>query len=1490
MLKKIFTLVLVFIFTLVNGCFPTNKNTVNTNNKIIENQKENKSFGTKADTSVVIPTKKVQNSLPKIIKKSKDLPILRSKKHTFPQNKALDFQGLNYKPIVRETLFHKALTPAEIKAKRKEALQAFIKLEREKYKKLRQELRAKQKQDLLMEMQSFKEMLKFFEKGSPEYLELIQEQIAEREKLIAQFKDDRKALKAQYQKELVEFKNLLNNVLPTPTPKPQNTFNTKFLGINDCGNFQGFCDWWDTTIEGKTSNKPPETTDYEYSLESYLTNAYLPKDYDNDEEVPDTDQEKPAELGDMPDPENEALWQEVKKMNLPDLPSCRGPIIGLTNHLNPNGVTIIDLGLSVSNCSPVDNIVIKGKSTDPAYCNDIFSYEMKLSGAYSVSFQPPDEAQAPGNYELNVTFNMTNGKSYSQVLTYEILAKNADLSNKLKVNFLDMIKNIDDPFSNPSPTTISSNNIGFHIINKTGQYLDVKLLDSQNNAVFWGKCLSISEGDIIFDKTKIPTGQYRLLTYLSTNQSVSREYIFNVVNNPIKAWVFSRKSLGDNFFSVNSSINTSTFEINNFSNNPNIQLPNSLFSETIPKLPTIDSENCTRDSLVNLYKTLFTNNNNILINKSIFKELSFVLNKDSTNNIFDSNTSVSCLPEKRDRDNPNSTSILGIVIDTTFTTNKNLEVDAEVLLKNEKGDLFLPVNYDLGSNSKKVISNNTFKIHLGTIDYFAFVFKDSYYDNPSVFTLPEGKYTVEIALKPPYQGVFQNSFAYKDKTFLSLKNKSIIDIRYNDSCYNNDCIKPNNFLCNSLPFLCSCLETNTIPYTKSDTTVTQNNTISINPILNPTPSPIPTPVPIPSSQNQISTPDENCKAHLDKLAIAIDNVSISTTLATNALSTAIDFNKNIDIKNSSLNLLQNTFSIKGTIDTTAQNIFDTAIRELNRTSIKLNEQSNYFEIAKGKIDQYILGENVAVNNTQITSTTNITDLINKLNTDFQNKKTNGNITEGFAILSDEVNLYKTLLDKMLNRTFVSDSQTVSQLKTLSINIGTQNDTLRQNVQNQNNNACTNILIYEFPIISTNEAEDNKFISEVTNTFKLAHDYAISQTFKTASFGNSPNINTYLSYFKIKANKNIQQPSKVFEHGIGQVVPMKHLVIAENLSKFTETGTISGELTIQQEGIAFNKTVASRGFTRSVTLAPAEISDIIIQGGDTLRWFGRDEKTTSYIPIDINSSPVLGPYLADVGNYACIVNRNATQVTPYFHYVDRGFVNYNESHFKVVSKYSDYVNNGVPKEPRMDHIKERHKIDYLSEKQAIDFENLFLAFAEKAKEICSRRTTDASKDKALLIEYNTMRGKMVNDNGGYNTTRNPIIPKSENCFELGTSNDTIYKWVKSIANLEFNSDIWYESNSTWSKFLTGNADPKAVIKGTRDGVTIFTRLDNPTYGGLGTISTAFPDKNTNLTGEQKKEKVIRYYIDLISDGNFEITQEYLKNYTPHTSKLRGLLNK
>ena len=60
-----------------------------------------------------------------------------------------------------------------------------------------------------------------------------------------------------------------------------------------------------------------------------------------------------------------------------------------------------------------------------------------------------------------------------------------------------------------------------------------------------------------------------------------------------------------------------------------------------------------------------------------------------------------------------------------------------------------------------------------------------------------------------------------------------------------------------------------------------------------------------------------------------------------------------------------------------------------------------------------------------------------------------------------------------------------------------------------------------------------------------------------------------------------------------------------------------------------------------------------------------------------------------------------------------------------------------------------------------------------------------------------------------------------------------------------------------------------------------------FGGNGTISTAYPLKNTSISQAQRREIVFQYYLKLVSDGTFQVNTTYLSNYTPHTTRLLPL---
>ncbi|MEK7434248.1 MAG: hypothetical protein AABZ74_14045 [Cyanobacteriota bacterium] len=562
MIKKIFTLFLVFNLILVSSCVPTNKSTINNNNN-----NNNNTFKTKADVpAVLIPTKMDESFLPKILKKSANIPIQRSINTTYPHNQKLEFQGLSYKPMKRKQYFHKALTTKEIKEKRKEALNVFKKLKKEEYKKLRLEMKVTQKNTFVLEMQRFKDLLKYFEKGSSEYLEIVQEQITERENLIAENRSGRQALYAQYKKELVEFKQLLNDILPIPVPTPRagNNFNTKFLGIQDCGVFQGFCDWWDEKVEGKIGNKPAENTDYNYYPEEDPNTTpdpnynYIPTPPANGEKIPDTTS---TVTNDTSDPESETLWTIAKNMNYQDnQPHCTGPVIGYTAKKQINGLIAYQISLNISNqdqtCSDVDTIVFNDKSTDTQYCNDDFSYGFELSNvgtSFSFYYEPPAQGQRAGNYEMNVSFKMKNGKTYTEKIPHQIFGTGADVLANLGLYYLEPKSVI--PHSQGTSNDINFNsNIGFHIVNTTGNYVDMALVDLTGKEIFLGKCLTIKEGDIVFDKNNLPKGDYVFSVAMSNKKTEYRSAPFHIEPGkiiPISTFFLSKDTKSENIDDIN---------------------------------------------------------------------------------------------------------------------------------------------------------------------------------------------------------------------------------------------------------------------------------------------------------------------------------------------------------------------------------------------------------------------------------------------------------------------------------------------------------------------------------------------------------------------------------------------------------------------------------------------------------------------------------------------------------------------------------------------------------------------------------------------------------------------------------------------------------------------------------------------------------------------------------------------------------------------------
>lgn len=430
-----------------------------------------------------------------------------------------------------------------------------------------------------------------------------------------------------------------------------------------------------------------------------------------------------------------------------------------------------------------------------------------------------------------------------------------------------------------------------------------------------------------------------------------------------------------------------------------------------------------------------------------------------------------------------------------------------------------------------------------------------------------------------------------------------------------------------------------------------------------------------------------------------------------------------------------------------------------------------------------------------------------------------------------------------------------------------------------------VIALNYSIVSTTESEkdDDRMIANLENSLDNADRYAMNG-FSVASFGIKANkgkfnINEYINRFTDKFNTFLYAHEGKILKKYNQIkdkqVFIKHIVYIHNFSKETKEGSISGE--IEMKNIS-SRRYARRFFGWSGVIAAGDTKKVIIKDNNNLVWYGRDEEILEPYISTANTRTRFGPYLAENGEYTCKVDQATVRVSPGFLLVEPTKTPTSFNTFKIVSEYTDYVRNGVPKEPEMAHIKERHKIEYLNQNQVSFFSSEFLTFATDSRAICKENINDRKKQEKLKNTYNKFRNKIISDDS-YDSIE---LTKSPSCFPLGSSDLEIKNYAKSLGNLE-------ELNDTWGKFSTENNKPRAVITGIRNGINMEARVDNPTFGGLGGIATAFPIRDTSISQEERKEKVLRYYIDLVSDGNFEVTVEYLKNYSPHTTRLLALVN-
>ena len=184
-------------------------------------------FGGSEKFSIQSTTKKPnEHQRIKVLKKSFSNPVKLKENFKYPLNHEVDFKGFNSTSMVLNIKKHIPLSIEEIKKKRKQFWKEWYKKRKEQYKEDKKILKDEHKKERITEKEKFKEELKNYKKGSPEYKALIQEQIEVREELLDDQKETKQALKAEYKKDIEEFKSLLNIIYPKQEEK---AFSTKAL-------------------------------------------------------------------------------------------------------------------------------------------------------------------------------------------------------------------------------------------------------------------------------------------------------------------------------------------------------------------------------------------------------------------------------------------------------------------------------------------------------------------------------------------------------------------------------------------------------------------------------------------------------------------------------------------------------------------------------------------------------------------------------------------------------------------------------------------------------------------------------------------------------------------------------------------------------------------------------------------------------------------------------------------------------------------------------------------------------------------------------------------------------------------------------------------------------------------------------------------------------------------------------------------------------------
>ena len=779
------------------------------------------------------------------------------------------------------------------------------------------------------------------------------------------------------------------------------------------------------------------------------------------------------------------LEKQVKALNLPELPTCVSANIGFAQRRYDANrfLYIVDLSFSnpSSSCDQVNKVTITDQNIDPEYCNSNHIDKIEVNGVSSVEYLPSYENNRAGNYRMSVIFEMKNGKTYTETIEHQVLARGAEaFKNEIEVNYLEPLKPTADPFSSPHPNLVSSNNIGFHIKNTTGAYLDITLIAAKNeytnaekDKIFFGKCLSISEGDLLFDRKNLPTDDYVLSVKMSESDYFTVRIPFRVENIGVTASTFftifetnedryypdrlrngvqfSLNKISDSIFSI-----VPPFDLETFSLHPFAVEEYSIFGETPLNGSNLQNiQNCFSKNVISSIYSDYSSNyldtsdlfiigtkrNRTFIEQSVYtfknsiKKYVNSINNESFNNSITENCS-----------NTKKISV-GSIIDLS---NTHINTFNDGVYLGEKVDFDIVLKSIVNGNEKDEVFRKTVTLDVGRVNFLTISFNDFERYNPSIILTPhklthfEGKLIAKIEPKEDSSKFFIKYSNSKNATIDLIKCSNeidkAIDLNQDISALFSTAI-PSIFIINRILFFITNRFYNDgfkgIDCNKSIDEIGLDNTIQCDKLYGKSKNEY-----VQEKEtkyvNQLPVPQDNCQQNTDtkivsndiqKTSMAMNNIGsnfsnfIQNFNQFNYLKTNLT-NKNLDpikvLKDGHFLVKSNT-SIEDNIKYNLNKIFI----ENNDLFKEIRDDNWYIENKVNSIKTFLQNKGINIDFVDITNK-DLNTLIDSLSLEFNNSKQTYSIDDSLKAFLRELNVYNQFSTKYIADT----SPTIEQLNNL----------------------------------------------------------------------------------------------------------------------------------------------------------------------------------------------------------------------------------------------------------------------------------------------------------------------------------------------------------------------------------------------------------------------------------------------------------------------------